>query len=175
MELPDEVPGDASTLIYLAKADAFEAAASCVPTILVSPGVWRESVEAGEELGYPDVPRIRTAEATGSVRRVELSTIEAAAAGTIASHHRLGLGESEVLALARTGRRALVDEGRAARAARALGIVPISTLFLPVLGRRRGELGASGAIELLRRLAIVTGARAEVVFAIEEALRKDAQ
>lgn len=175
MELPDEVPGDASTLIYLAKADVFQAAASCVPTILAPPSVWRESVEAGEELGYPDVPRIRTAEATGSVRRVELSTADAAAAGSIATHHRLGLGESEVLALARTGRRALVDEGRAARAARALGIVPISTLFLPVLGRRRGALGTRDAVELLRSLAIVTGARAEVVFAIDRALRKDPQ
>lgn len=167
-----EVPGDASTLIYLAKADAFEAAGSCVPTILVPPGVWREAVEAGEQFGYADVPRIRAAETSGLLRRLELSAAEETAAGSIASEHRLGLGESEVLALARTTR-ALVDEGRAARAARALGIVPISTLFLPVLGRRRRTLDAGPAVELLRRLAVVTGARAEVVFAIEEALRKD--
>ena len=173
MSSEQELPGDASTLIYLAKADAFEAASFCIATILVPDAVWREAVDAGERFVYPDLPRIRDAEAAGWLRRVDLSDDEQAMAGTIAAEHRLGLGESEVLAVAQPVGRALVDEGRAARAARALGIVPISTLFLPALGRRSGRLDEAAALAALRKLAVVTGARAEAVFAIEEHLRKE--
>lgn len=161
-----ELPGDASTLIYLAKADAFTDAPGCIDRILVPPSVWREAVEDGERFSYPDVPRIRVAAEDGFVSRVELDDAAQALAGTIATEHRLGVGESEVLALGRGGGRALVDDGRAARVASALGIVPVSTLFLPVLGCRRG-MGQAAAIDFLRRLAIVTGARAETVFEIE--------
>ena len=162
-----ELPGDASTLIYLAKADAFTDARSCIDGILVPPSVWREAVEDGERFSYPDVPRIRAAAEDGFVSRVELDDAAQALAGTLATEHRLGVGESEVLALGRGGGRALVDDGRAARVASALGVVPASTLFLPVLGCRRGGLGQAAAIDFLRRLAIVTGARAETVFEIE--------
>jgi len=161
-----ELPGDASTLIYLAKADGFTDARSCIDGILVAPSVWREAVEDGERFNYPDVPRIRAAAEDGFVSRVELDEAAQALAGTIATEHRLGVGESEVLALGRGGGRALVDDGRAARVASALGIVPVSTLFLPVLGCRRG-MEQAAASDFLRRLAIVTGARAETVFEIE--------
>jgi hypothetical protein len=166
----EELPGDASTLIYLAKADVFETAAFCVGAILAPPGVWRESVEAGERLGYPDVPRIRDAANAGFLKRVGLSPAESGLAAAIASQHRLGTGESEVLALAHPAGRALVDEGRASRVARALGIVPISSLFLPVVGFEEGRLDRTDAVGLLRRLAVVAGARAEAVFEIEKHL-----
>lgn len=167
-----ELPGDASTLIYLAKADAFTDIRSCIDGILVPPAVWREAVEDGERFRYPDVPRIRAAADDRFLTRVELDEAARALAGTIATEHRLGVGESEVLALGRGGGRALVDDGRAARVASALGIIPVSTLFLPVLGCRAGGLGRAAAMELLRRLAIVTGARAEAVFEIERSIEE---
>lgn len=168
-----ELPGDASTLIYLAKADAFREARSCIREILVPPSVWREAVEDAEHLGYPDVPRIREAAEDAFLSLVELDHAERALAGAIATEHRLGVGESEVLALGRESGRALVDDGRAARVASALGIEPVSTLFLPVFGYRGGGLGGEqAAIDLLRRLAIVTGARAETVYEIETFIRE---
>ena len=117
-------PADASSLIYIAKADAFEEIMSCIDGIGVPPGVWHEAVDAGEEIGAAEVPRIRDAEARGFLQRLSLDEDQVALAASIASEHRLGRGESEVLALARPGTRAIVDEGRAARAARSLGIVP---------------------------------------------------
>lgn len=162
-----EFPGDASTLIYLAKADAFADARCCIDGILVPPSVWREAVEDAERLSYPDVPRIRAAAEDGFVLRVELDEAVQALAGTIATEYRLGVGESEVLALGRDAGLALLDDGRAARVATTLGIVPISTLFLPVLGCRGGGLDRAAAIGFLRRLSIVTGARAETVYEIE--------
>jgi predicted nucleic acid-binding protein len=166
-------PGDASSLISIARADAFEEIMSCIDGIGVPPGVWREAVDAGEEIGASEVPRNRDAEIRGFLERLSLDETQIALAASIASEHRLGRGESEVLALAGPGTRAIVGEGRAARAARSLGIVPVSTLFLPVLGRERGRLDADEAVALLRRLAVPTGATAEAVYAIEDRLRKD--
>jgi predicted nucleic acid-binding protein len=169
----EELPADASTLIYLAKADAFDEAAACVSRILVPPSVWREAVDEGERIGALEVPRIRAAAEAGVLARVDPSEAELARASALAAQYRLGAGESEVLALAMPARRAIVDEGRAARVAQSLGIVPVSTLFLPVLGRRAGTLDARTAIAMLRKLAGVIGARAEAVFAIEQELRKE--
>lgn len=165
--MKEALPGDASTLIYLAKADAFAVAHHCLKRILAPPGVWREAVEDAERLAYPDVPRIRDAVEDGFVVRVELDDDAQVLAGTIATEHRLGVGESEVLALGRGTGRALLDDGRAARVAPTLGVQPVSTLFLPVLGCVHGGLESSAAVAFLRRLAIVTGARAETVYEIE--------
>ena len=165
-------PAD-SSLIYIAKADAFEEIMSCIDAIVAPPSVWREAVDAGEHIGAAEVPRIRDAEAQGYLLRSSLTETQGALATSIVGEHRLGRGESEVLALARPGGHAIVDEGRAARAARNLGIVPVSTLFLPVLGRRSGRLSAREAVDLLRRLAIPTGATAGAVYVIEDHLRKN--
>jgi predicted nucleic acid-binding protein len=167
----EDLPGDATTLIYLAKADGFDIAARCVRGILVPPSVWREAVEAGERRGYPDVARIRVAERAGFLRRIALHDAAEALSATIAGQHRLGLGESEVLALAHETMRAIVDDGRAARVAEALGIRPLSTLFLPVFGRQGGSLGEDEALAYVRRLAVAANARAEAVFVIEQFIR----
>jgi predicted nucleic acid-binding protein len=172
---PEAYPADASSLIYIAKADAFEEIMSCIDGIEVTPSVWREAVEAGEEIGAPEVPRIRDGEAWGLLTRVSLDPDQLTRAATIASEHRLGRGESEVLALAAPGTRAIVDEGRAARAAQRLGVVPVSTLFLPVVGRERAKLDADQAVALLRRLAVPTGATAAAVYAIEAQIREEAR
>lgn len=169
----DGVPGDASTLIYLAKADAFSEASECVASILVPPSVWREAVLDGERIGAPEVERIRAAAQRGFLQQVELSAREQDLAEAIRREHRLGRGESEVLALASGSGTALVDEGRASRVAAGLRILPISTLLLPVLGVRRGSLQRRQAIPLLRRLAVVTRARADAVFAVEERLKEE--
>ena len=169
----EELPGDASALIYLAKANAFGDARAYVDAILVSPAVWQEAVGAGERIGAPEVGRIKEATNAGLLRRVDLRQDIQQTAHRIAAEHRLGRGESEVLALASGQRRAIVDEGRAARVARVLGITVVSTLFLPVLGRQRGELAAGDAVRLLHRLAVVAGARADVVLTIERHLKEE--
>src|SRR2546430_13424847 len=104
--MEEGIPGDASTLIYLAKANVFERAHQCVSTILVSPSVWREAVDQG---GAQEIPRIRAAADAGSLRLVQLSEREEALAAAIAGADRLGAGESEGLALATRIRRAIGD------------------------------------------------------------------
>lgn len=137
----------------------------------MGPAVWREAVEDGERYGYEDAQRIRRAEESGFVRRVELDATRAADAESLATMWRLGQGESEALALGRELGRAVVDDGRAARVAIAVGVEPVSTLFLPALGAARG-LEHDAAIRLLRELAVVMNARADAVFAVEDAIRR---
>src|SRR3990172_1059072 len=98
--MAEVLPGDASSLIYIAKADAFEEIMSCVVAIEVPPSVWHEAVEEGERVGAPEVPRIRDAGPRGLPRRAGREEPQAALAASIAAEHRLGRGESEVLALA---------------------------------------------------------------------------
>jgi predicted nucleic acid-binding protein len=166
----EETPADASSLIYIAKADAFGGVARCVARLLVPPAVWREAVVEGDRVGAAEVPRIHAAQAAGLVERVALSASEQRLAGTIAVEHRLGSGESEVLAIGRSFGHALIDEGRASRVSRALGVITVSTLFLPVVGWQSGRLSRRDAIALLRRLAAVIGARSDVVQEIEKEL-----
>lgn len=134
--------------------------------------MWREAVDEGERIAAAEVPRIRTATESGFLVARTLDPREQRDADGIATRYRLGLGESEVLALARASGTAVVDEGRASRVARSLGILTVSTLFLPVLGVRRRSLSAGEAVDFLRRLAVVVGARAEVVFEIEQRLEE---
>ena len=169
----EEAPADASSLIYIAKADVFGGVARCVRKLLAPPAVWREAVVAGERVGAPEVPRIRSAEAASNVERVALSASEQRLARTIAAENRLGSGESEVLAIGLRLGRAVIDEGRASRVARGLGVIAVSTLFLPVVGWHSGRLSRRDAISLLRRLAAVTGARSDVVQEIEKELRRE--
>jgi len=168
-------PADASTLIYLAKAEAFELAWKCVGSLAIPPSVWRESVESGERRGALEVAVIRLAHEKGSIKRIEPSAREAARARELAARYLLGMGESEVLAMGRRGGRVMVDEGRATRVAEALGLIPISTLLLPVLGTAQRGLDGSLAVDLLHRLAIVTGARADVTLRLEQLIRRHAR
>lgn len=169
--LEEELPADASCLIYLARIDGFPRAERCVDSLVVGAAVWREAVEDGERYGYMDAQRIRRAQERGFVRRVELDAEVTALADSLATTWRLGQGESEALALGRERGRAVVDDGRAARVAVALGIEPVSTLFLPAFGAHRG-LEHEEAIHLARELAVVMSARSEAVFAVEEFIRR---
>jgi predicted nucleic acid-binding protein len=167
MEESEGLPADATYLIYIAKIDAFDLAGVCVGRLLVTPAVWRESVVDAERLGYTDASRIRAAEKTGIVHCVALDAETGRRAADLASSWRIGQGESETLALGRDVGRAIVDDGRAARVAEAIGVEPVSTLFLPVLGAMVG-MSRVDAIGFLRRLAIVANARAETALEIEE-------
>lgn len=169
----EESPADASTLIYIAKADSFIDVAKCVRRLLIPPAVWREAVVEGERSGAPEVARIHAAEGAGFLERIELSEEEQRQSARVAVENRLGVGESEVLALGQSLGHVVIDEGRASRVARAFGLMALSTLLLPVIGRRSGRLAAADATALLRRLAAVTGARSDVVQRIEEELTKE--
>ena len=165
------IPADATCLIYLAKIDGFDRAASCVDSLLVSPAVWREAVVDGARLGYTDAERIQRAETTGVITRRDLDTATEKRAANLSATWRLGHGESETLAIGMDIGQAIIDDGRASRVATTIGVEPVSTLFLPVLGVRRG-MQPTVASDLLRELAIVASAKAETVFVVEEFLRR---
>jgi predicted nucleic acid-binding protein len=165
------IPVDTSALIYVAKCDGFRVFARCLPVLHAPATVWTEAVDGGERIGAPEVVRIREAEAVGSVQRVDLERGQAQDARSLARAHRLGQGESEVLALARGHGACVIDEGRGTRVATALGLSAIPTILVPAFGARAGAITKRIALAMVRCLATVSSARGDVVFRIEEALK----
>jgi predicted nucleic acid-binding protein len=166
-----EAPADASTLIYLAKAEAFEEVAFFLQPILAPPAVWVEAVDQGVTVGAPEVDRIREAE-KGLITKVTLTASIRRKAARLGQRHRIGRGESEVLAMAYKGDLVIVDEGRATSVALAVGLIPFSTLFLPLLGMRLDALNREQATSFLHRLAGPTGARSSTISEIEQRLEE---
>jgi len=163
---------DASTVIYLAKADALEEAHALLGALLIPPAVWGEVVGTGKSGEQLDQARIRSALDRGVLGLVELEPLEASRAIVIGGRHRIGLGESQLLAIARKGSLVLMDERRGARIARRFGVVPIRTMSIPLVGVRRGLITRPAALSLLRRLAVVTGVRAELFMRLEDEIRE---
>jgi predicted nucleic acid-binding protein len=146
-----------------------------VGTVAVTPAVWDEVVEEGRRIGAPEVERVEAAAASGLLTRVDRTPQLRKAAEGIAITHRLGRGESEVLALAGLDGRCIVDEGRASRVASAMGLTPIPTLLIPVIGARSGVMTVREARALLRELAIAASARADLLLALEAELKGEAR
>lgn len=167
-----EAAGDASTLIYLAKAQAFGEVALFLRPILAPPTVWVEAVDQGDAIGASEVNRIREAEEKGLITRVALTPSIRRQATRLRQRHRIGQGESEVIAMTEIGDLVIVDEGRATNVALALGLIPLSTLFLPLLGIRVDALTEEEAKSLLHRLAGPTGARSSTISEIEKRLEE---
>lgn len=169
------IPTDASALIYLAKADVFALASRCLGALAIPPSVWIEVVEAGKPKDVDELARIRLAERDGFLVHVGLTERIRARSSVIKAEHSLGSGESEVLALTAPGSRVVLDERGATRIARKMGLVPTPTLKLPVIGVRRGKIPLRTALEMLDRLARVSGARGDVVIRLRQLTGRDAR
>jgi predicted nucleic acid-binding protein len=173
MKSTEELAADTSALIYVAKADAFDHLHTIGITLVVAPGVWQEAVVEGRRFGYADVARIEAAGQRGWLRRVPLPAGSFELSKIVAIEDRLGMGESQVIVLAGTAHvRAIIDDRRAARAARARGVVAFSTLALGMLARRAG-MSLARSLDLTRALAVAAGTRADVLQAYERRIREE--
>ncbi len=166
------IPVDASTLIYLAKADGVAAASACFAGLLVPPAVWVEVVDAGAQRGSRDVDRVRAAAETGLVNRHALPAPLLTRSRKLAARFGLGAGESEVLALGTVHGVVLLDEHRAARAGKALGITTIETIVVPALCVYARTLPRQAAIELMHEIARHTFVRAEMLLRVERLIEE---
>ena len=165
-------PVDASALIYLAKSGGLSAASACFGVLLIPPAVWNEVIVAGLQRGSTDVAGIRAALDAGLVRATSLDAPLRRRALKIASQFGLGAGESEVLALGVTHELVLLDEHRATRAGKALGVTAIETLLVPALCVQAGVLNAPAAVDLLHAIARHTTVRAEMVRRVEQLIEE---
>lgn len=165
-------PVDASALIYLAKAKGLPAANAALGPLLVPSAVWAEVVIAGARRGNREVDDVRTAEGSGQVRHVELPAGVRKRAAGIASRLGLGAGESEVLAMGRDHGLVLLDEYRATRAGKSLGVITLETLLVPALCVQSRVLDAPAAVTLLHEIARHTTVRAEMVLRVERLIEE---
>ena len=166
------IPLDASALIYLAKSGGLPAASACFGVLLIPPAVWNEVIVAGMQRGSTEVASILTAVDSGLVRAISLDAPLRRRALKLAAQFGLGAGESEVLALGATHEVVLLDEHRATRASKALGITAIETVLIPALCVQARVLDASAAIDLLRSIARHTVVRAEMVRRVEQLIEE---
>lgn len=146
-------PADASSVIYLAKANGIGPATRCLGPLLITPSVWIEVIEFGERRGATDVDVVHAGLASGFIRRMSLDPKQADRARRIENEFGLGIGESEVLAVADPYRFVLLDERRATRTAHALGLVTVGTISIPAICARAGVLDQSAALDLLESIA----------------------
>lgn len=156
------IPSDSSAIIYLAKAAGLTAAYARFGPLLMPPGVWAEVVTVGVRAGRAEVAAVERAVADGYVKRAELDVALRRRAHKLQVQFGLGAGESEVLALGPAFELVLIDEHRATRAAKALGVSSLETAFVPALCAQAGVLDAKAAHELLDAIGRHTMVRADL-------------
>ena len=160
------VPADASAVIYLAKAKGLAVARACLGPLLMSPTVWNEVVVAGARRGRTEVSAVEKAALDGDVHRVAVDGGLRRRARQLASRFGLGAGESEVLALGLQFNLVLLDEHRATRASRALGVFSIETAYVPAVCVQAGVLDSPAGLELLHAIGRHTTVRSELLVQI---------
>lgn len=158
---------DSSSLIYLAKAEGLTEAVEVLGRLRIVPAVWAEAVDAREKHEKEDARRIREASERRLLDRVSLDPEMEAQTLKIASEYRLDRGEAEVLAVSRLSELVLMDDTRAARAAKWLGRVPCSAILLPSMGVERHLFDRARALDLLDRISVVRTIRADLLAAIK--------
>ncbi len=166
------IPADSSAIIYLAKAGGLAAASARFGPLLMAPAVWAEVVVAGARAGRAEVAAIEQAVETGYVQRAALDSALRKRAHKLAHQFGLGAGESEVLALALGFELVLLDEHRATRAARALGVWSIETALVPAFCVQANVLDAAAALELLDAIGRHTKVRVELVTRVRQLIEE---
>ena len=122
---------DTSPLLFLAKIDRLQVLRAAADELLVSPAVWEE-IQARDD------------DATELVRgAIDEGWLELSAPDRPTELvFQLGTGESEAIGLARErgADRVVMDDLRARRIARQVGLLPIGTLGVLLAARLRGEI-----------------------------------
>ena len=158
--------------MYLAKAAGLAAAYARFWPLLMPPAAWAEVVTAGVRAGRAEVAAVEKAVADGYVQRAALDAALRRRAHKLELQFGLGAGESEVLALGPGFELVLIDEHRATRAAKALGVSSLETAFVPALCAQAGVLDAKAAHELLNAIARHTKVRAELAIRARQLIER---
>jgi predicted nucleic acid-binding protein len=166
------VPADSSAIIYLAKAGGLAAAHSRFGPLLMPPAVWAEVVIAGLRAGRTEVAAVEKAVENGHVQKAALDGTVRKRAHKLAQQFGLGAGESEVLALGHACELVLIDEHRATRAARVLGVCSVETALVPAFCVQAGVLDAAAALELLDAIGRHTKVRVELVIRVRQLIEE---
>ena len=136
------------------------------------PAVWAEVVVAGLRAGRTEVAAVEKAVEDGHVQQAVFGGAMRKRAHRLAQQFGLGAGESEVLALGHDHELVLIDEHRATRAARVLGVCSIETALVPAFCVQTGVLDAATALELLDAIGRHTKVRAELVIRVRQLIEE---
>lgn len=146
------VVSNSSTLIWLAKAGLLDLLKELGEAHI--PGsVYEEVVTRGLELGFGDALVVKQAVKEGWIRIVDLDTDMEFADLVSDGAKELHRGEAEALSLARsTGNMFIVDDSSARALASAFGVKARGTLYVLLLGLRRGLISEREAKDSLSHM-----------------------
>ncbi|EMA62239.1 hypothetical protein C470_06091 [Halorubrum distributum JCM 13561] len=132
---------DATTLIYLAKADWIGVVEALDEPQVVPEAVYREVVTTGVKRGYDDARRVERTVEDGLVDVVAVETDDSAVATRLARHP--GLSDADVAVLACADARdavAVMDESAGRSAAEVEGVETRGTAYLVLAAVKDGQL-----------------------------------
>ncbi len=122
---------DASPLIALSKMERLDLLALVHGQVILTPSVWNESVTQGKALGARDAGALERYAQGQPFSRARLTRRELALVNRLRETARIGLGEAEVLAVAKSRNAlAVLDEKGARSIAVSLGIPHTGTAGL---------------------------------------------
>lgn len=122
---------DASPLIALSKMERLDLLALVYGQVVLTPSVWNEAVAQGMALGARDAGALERYAQEQRFTKVRLTRSELALVNRLRAAARIGLGEAEVLAVAKSrDALAILDEKGARAIAVSLGIPHTGTAGL---------------------------------------------
>lgn len=147
---------DASPLIVLSKIDRLALLKAVYREAWITPRVRQEVVERGLPVDPVGSRRVAEAITAGWIHEAELSAAEKRQARALVAESRLGGGETETLALARSRNATVIVDDKAARmVAERLDPRYLGTLGFLLESSARGHLAADGLEEAIRDLTQV--------------------
>ena len=147
---------DASALIALGKVEKVQFLTHLYGEVWITPWVWDAAVTKGKAMGARDAAYLERAVSELSLRRMEIGPKEQQHAARLVHQAGIGLGEAEVLAVAKERRATAILDDKGARAvAVGLGVVHIGTLGVVYSAYAKGMVTRRELMGLLEDLGRV--------------------
>ncbi len=153
-----------SPVIILAKIKRLRLLKELYETMLMPPSVKMECIDSGRGVGATDVPEIEDGIKQGWIQPVNLDKEEMKGAKGLTDRARIGLGEAEALALAKS-RNALVvlDDKEARVIAKSWNLEYTSTLMVLYEAFEKGLISYDELVEDLAKLTRIMWISTDVI------------
>ncbi len=144
---------DASPLIALSKMESLDLLIKLYKKVIVTPSVWKEAVAEGKAMGARDAAYLEKVARKNRFSAARLTLQEKGLVQFLRDEAGIGMGEAEVLAIAKSRKAlAVLDEKGARAVAVGLGVAHTGTAGLLFEAFLRSLLDYEELVALLERL-----------------------
>ena len=164
---PVSAAPDASPLIVLSKMESLDLLVKLYKRVIVSPSVWKEAVSEGKAMGARDAAYLEKIARKYRFSVARLTATEKDLVQLLRDEAGIGMGEAEVLAIAKSRKTvAVLDEKGGRAVAVGLGIAYVGTAGLLFEAFLRRLLSYEDLVGLLERLGKVAWVSPELLAGI---------